>query len=97
MAWAVVSAFVIGALCAVRLPILIFTLLVSVMTVAFALTGIVLGYAMPTVLMWSFLLLVALEAGCAGMNGLFFLLYARKRVAKREASPLEATSKYSPD
>ncbi|WP_105426788.1 hypothetical protein [Neorhizobium tomejilense] len=95
MTWALVIAFIIGLLCAARLPILIFTLFVLAVVIVLATTAIVLDYSISDTLTWAFLAAVALEAGCVAMNGIFYLLYVRRRVNGREQSSLGANSKYS--
>ncbi|CDZ40587.1 Hypothetical protein NGAL_HAMBI1145_54560 [Neorhizobium galegae bv. officinalis] len=95
MTWVLVIAFIIGLLCAARLPILIFTLFVLAVVIVLATTAIVLDYSISDALTWAFLVTVALEAGCVAMNGIFYLLYVRRRVNGRERSSLGANSKYT--
>lgn len=95
MTWVLVIAFIIGLLCAARLPILIFTLFVLAVVIILATTAIVLDYSISDALTWAFLVAVTLEAGCVAMNGIFYLLYVRRRVNEREQSSLGANSKYS--
>ncbi|MBP2561343.1 membrane protein implicated in regulation of membrane protease activity [Neorhizobium galegae] len=95
MTWDLVIAFIIGLLCAVRLPILIFTLVVLVVIVVLTVTAIVLGNSLFEALTWAFLVAAALEAGCVAMNGIFYLLYVRRHVNERKQSPLEVNSKFS--
>jgi hypothetical protein len=95
MTWDLVIAFIIGLLCAVRLPILIFTLVVLVIIIVLAATAIVLGNSVFEALIWAFLVAAALEAGCVAMNGIFYMLYVRKHVNERKHTQLGVDSKYS--
>ncbi|WP_105431318.1 hypothetical protein [Neorhizobium sp. T6_25] len=95
MTWVLVIAFIIGLLCAARLPILIFTLFVLAVVIVLATTAIVLDYSISDAVTLAFLVAVALEAGCVAMNGIFYLLYVRRRVNERERSSLGANSKYT--
>ncbi len=95
MTWDLVIAFIVGLLCAARLPILIFTLVILAVVIILATAAVVLDYSVSDALTWAFLVAVALEAGCVAMNGIFYLLYVRRRVNEREQSSLGVNSKYS--
>ncbi|CDN58103.1 Hypothetical protein RG1141_PA12710 (plasmid) [Neorhizobium galegae bv. officinalis bv. officinalis str. HAMBI 1141] len=95
MTWDLVIAFIVGLLCAARLPILIFTLVVLAVVIILATAAIVLDYSVSDALTWASLVAVALEAGCVAMNGIFYFLYVRRRVNEREQSSLGVNSKYS--
>lgn len=97
MTWALVISFILGAVCALRLPILIFTLVTLVVIFLFAASAIGMGYTVATAAMWAILLTVAIEAGYVAMHGVFYLLYVRKREFDRKRTPLEVNSKYSAD
>jgi hypothetical protein len=97
MVWALVISFIIGAFCAVRLSILIFTLIVLLVILLFAVSAIGIGYTTATTAIWAILLTAALEAGYVAMHGVFYLLYVRKREFEGKQPPLEVNSKYSAD
>jgi len=93
--WALALSFLVGAVCAVRLPVLLFTVIVVIVVVAFA-SFISAGSTVERVV-WAFTHAGALEAGYLFVHCLFYLVYVRRaaRVGKRPAA--EMTSKYSPD
>ncbi|KKX24482.1 hypothetical protein [Rhizobium sp. LC145] len=89
MTWALVISFIIGAFCAIRLPILIFTLIVILVVFVFALTGIGLGYSLPTIAFWSFLLVASLEAGCAATHAFFYVMFVRRQAIEKKRTAIK--------
>ena len=95
MAWALVISFIIGALCAIRLPILIFTLIVALVVVVFSLTGAALGYSFSTIANWSVLLASALEAGCMATHAFFYVAFVRRKSVEKKRSSIKMASNIS--
>ncbi len=92
MGWAIAVCFVIGAVCALRLPVLIFALIVAVVIAAYFFIGISAGWQVAHTLAWSAVIGVALEAGYLSTHGAFYILYVRS--AKRDRAHRQIQSKY---
>jgi hypothetical protein len=97
MPWALAVSFVVGAICAVRLPVLIFTLIVVFVMIAFAAASMTMGNSVLATALWSLAYAAMLEAGYIFVHGLFYLFYVKRaaRGSKRPSS--EIRSKYSSD
>ncbi len=93
MGWAIAVCFVIGAVCALRLPVLIFALIVAVVIAAYFFIGITAGWELVPTLAWSAVIGVALEAGYLLTHGAFYVLYVRS--AKKNRAHQQIQSKYN--
>lgn len=78
MAWTLTVSFLVGAILAVRMPVLIFTLIVLGVMVAYALTSVSTGTSVLISVACAFLFAAVLEAGYLCSHGLFYLLYVRQ-------------------
>jgi hypothetical protein len=97
MAWALVISFIIGAICGVRVPVLIFTLIVILVIAVFVATGLGLGYPIFQVFYWSVLLAAVIEAGYAAAHGVLYLFYVNGRSRREKRAAIAMKSKYSSD
>ncbi|MEZ2218587.1 hypothetical protein [Rhizobium sp. RCC_161_2] len=77
MAWGLVLSFAVGALCALRVPILHFTIIVLAIMVGYAAMQIGTGSSVTDILLWSALLAVVLEAGYVFPHLLFYVVYVK--------------------
>lgn len=97
MAWALVISFIIGAICGVRVPVLIFTFIIILVIAVFVATGLGLGYPTFQVFYWSVLLAAVLEAGYAVTHGLLYLIYVKGMSRREKRAGIAMKSKYSSD
>lgn len=96
--WALIVSFVVGAVCAVRLPVLIFTLMVSLVAIVFAAISLHAGTSLASTAIWTLVYAAALEIGYVLAHGLLYFLYIkRSERASRQQPPLDLPSKYSSD
>ncbi|WP_028747161.1 hypothetical protein [Rhizobium mesoamericanum] len=95
MPWAIAVSFLVGAICAVRLPVLLFTLIVALIVVVFAVIGHGLGNSFATVAVWAIIYAAALEAGYLFVHWLFYLFYVKRTAQKTKQASPEIRSKYS--
>lgn len=77
MAWGLIVSFVVGALCALRVPILLFTIIVLIVMVGYALSNIGSGSSALDILVWSFILAAVLEAGYIFPRMLLYVIYVK--------------------
>ncbi|EJK86703.1 hypothetical protein MOV66_06210 [Agrobacterium sp. SHOUNA12C] len=77
MAWGLVLSFAVGALCALRVPILHFTILVLAIMVGYAVMNIGTASSAIEVFSWTALLAVILEAGYVFPHLLFYVVYVK--------------------
>ncbi|MBB3569114.1 hypothetical protein [Rhizobium sp. BK491] len=77
MAWGLIVSFVVGALCALRVPILLFTIIVLIVMVGYALSNIGSGSSALDILAWSFILAAVLEAGYIFPRVLLYVIYVK--------------------
>ncbi|MGV1760061.1 hypothetical protein [Rhizobium sp. P44RR-XXIV] len=77
MAWGLIISFAVGVLCALRVPILHFTIIVLIVMVGYSLANI--GSANSTLdnIGWSFVLAAVLEAGYIFPHVLLYLVYVK--------------------
>ncbi|HEY0122522.1 MAG TPA: hypothetical protein VGC14_12320 [Rhizobium sp.] len=87
MAWGLVLSFVVGALCALRVPILHFTIVVLAIMVGYAVMNIGTGSSVTEICAWSALLAVVLEAGYLFPHLLFYVVYVKLLGRDRRRSP----------
>ena len=97
MPWALLISFAIGALCAARIPVLHFTILVSAVMIAYSVIGIASGGAIMDTFLWCAAYAVLLEAGYMFSHLLYYMIVAKaaKRDGEEPASKLR--SRTSPD
>ena len=77
MAWGLIVSFVVGALCALRVPILLFTIIVLVVMVGYALSNIGSDSSALDIAAWSFILAAVLEAGYIFPHLLLYIIYVK--------------------
>lgn len=77
MAWGLIVSFVVGALCALRVPILLFTIIVLIVMVGYALSNIGSGSSALDIIAWSFILAAVLEAGYIFPRMLLYVIYVK--------------------
>lgn len=87
MAWGLVLSFAVGALCALRVPILHFTIIVVAIMVGYAVMNIGTSSSVTEILAWSMLLAIVLEAGYVFPHLLFYLVYVKLLGRDRPRSP----------
>ncbi|CCM78313.1 hypothetical protein [Rhizobium mesoamericanum] len=63
MGWALVVSFLIGAICALRMPVLIFTLIVVAVLIAYTGVSLSTGSPFTHAIGWGFIFVSVLEAG----------------------------------
>lgn len=90
--WALTLSFLVGAVCAVRLPVLLFTVIVVIVVVAFA--SFITASSTTETVIWAFIYAGVLEAGYLFVHCLFYLVYVRRAARTNKRSPAEMTSKY---
>lgn len=94
MAWTVAVSFAVGALCGLRVPVLIFALLVLLVMSVFVIASIGSGHPALTTAMWVFIYGAVLEAGYVLVHGLLYLFYVKGRAKNKEPSNLKIRSKF---
>lgn len=77
MAWGLIISFAVGVLCALRVPILHFTIIVLIVMVGYAIANIGSGNSVLAVIGWSFILAAVLEAGYIFPHVLFYVVYVK--------------------
>ncbi|QND45352.1 hypothetical protein HB780_06270 (plasmid) [Rhizobium lusitanum] len=87
MAWGLVLSFAVGALCALRVPILHFTIIVLAIVVGYAVMNIGTGSSAIEIISWAALLAVILEAGYIFPHLLFYVVYVKLLGRERRRSP----------
>ncbi|OCJ07880.1 hypothetical protein A6U87_11465 [Rhizobium sp. AC44/96] len=97
MPWSLLVLFLVGAVCAVRLPILHFTLVVVIVIAGYALASIGSAKSGIEVFVWSALYAGALEGGYILANCLFYLVFVKFFARKYKRPPSNLNSKYSQD
>ncbi|RZI60640.1 MAG: hypothetical protein EOP14_00420 [Pseudomonas sp.] len=98
MIWALVLSASIGAICAVRLPIVIFTFISTVVVIGFMIIAALARLSALEVLGWAFLLSIALAAGCMITHLLLYALYVRgRRESEDKQSAPELDPRYTRD
>ncbi len=94
MPWAIAVAFLVGAVSAVRLPVLIFTLIVALVVAVFAVTSYGLGASIVSSALWGLAYAAALEAGYVFAHCLFYMVYVRRSSREDKQTPAKMTSRY---
>ncbi|RDJ03288.1 hypothetical protein [Rhizobium grahamii] len=87
--------FVLGAVSALRMPILVFTLVVMVVMAAYAIFSVVAGMSSIMAFGWSMALASMLEAGYIFTHTVLYLVYVRR--ADETRAPRKIQSKYTAD
>ena len=77
MAWGLIVSFVVGALCALRVPILLFTIIVLIVMAGYAFANIGSGSSALDIALWSFILAAVLEAGYIFPRLLLYIIYVK--------------------
>lgn len=95
MPLAIALAFLVGAVCAVRLPVLIFTLVVALVVFVFGIINYGIGNPLVSSALWALAYAAALEAGYVFAHCLFYLLYVRRSIRHEKQAPNEIRSKYT--
>jgi len=97
MGWALVVSFLIGAICALRVPVLIFTLIVLVVMIAYAGVSYSTGSPFTHAIAWGFVFAVVLEAGYVFTHVFLHAFYTRLASDAEKRAPQEAHPKYPAD
>ncbi|MBB3399616.1 MULTISPECIES: hypothetical protein [unclassified Rhizobium] len=97
MGWALVISFLIGAVCALRVPVLIFTLIVLVVMIAYAGASYFAGSPVLNAFAWGFVFAVVLEAGYVFAHVVLHAFYARRASDTEKRAPQQAQPKYPAD
>lgn len=93
--WGLLVSFLIGAVCAIRLPILHFTLIVIAGILVFACSA---AYESSAgIFLWCLAYAALMQIGYVFSNYIFHLIYARAHVRQRRNFSPVMRSKYSPD
>jgi len=95
MGWAFAICFVIGAICALRLPILIFTLIVVFVMLGYAIVGVTTGSGILAAIAWAMALATLLEAGYLFTHAILYCVYTRRASGARSSRKIQ--SKYTAD
>lgn len=77
MAWGLIISFAVGVLCALRVPILHFTIIVLIVMFGYAIASVGSGSSALGIIGWSFILAAALEAGYIFPHVLFYIVYVK--------------------
>ncbi|MDM9625165.1 hypothetical protein QTL95_04595 [Rhizobium sp. S152] len=97
MGWALVISFLIGAVSALRVPVLIFTLIVLVVLIVYTGIGYTTGSPILNAIAWGFVFAFVLEAGYVFTHVLLHSLYTRRASDNENRAPQQAQSKYPVD
>ncbi|MBW9118009.1 hypothetical protein JNB88_30805 [Rhizobium cauense] len=97
MGWALVISFLIGAICGLRVPVLIFTLIVLVVMVAYAVVSYSTGSTVVQAIAWGFVLAAVLEAGYVFTHVLLHAFYTRRASDTEKPAARQSQSKYPAD
>ena len=97
MLWALPICFAIGALCALKIPVLHFAIVVMAVMAVYTIACVLSGGPVVASLLWMVLFAVSLEAGYVFDHLIAYLTATRvtKQEVKTSASKLR--SRYSPD
>lgn len=95
MPWALLISFVVGALCAARIPVLHFTILVLAVMIAYAFIGTSSGGGVIDRVLSCAAYAVLLEAGYMFSHLLYYLIVAK--LIKRDNKASKLQSRTSPD
>ncbi|MDI7862986.1 hypothetical protein MRS76_13565 [Rhizobiaceae bacterium n13] len=97
MDWALAVSFVIGAICAVRMPVLIFTLIVVAVMFVYAGASYSSGTSVVHAIAWGVALAAVLQAGYVFTHVLLYFFYTRRSADAHKRAPQDIRSKYSAD
>lgn len=97
MEWAIAVSFLIGVICALRMPVLIFTLTVLIVMIAYAIASYSIGSSLLQSVAWSLAFAVVLEAGYLSGHGILYCLYSQRTEGGRRRLWQKVHSKYSAD
>lgn len=97
MGWALAVSFIIGAVCGLRMPVLIFTLVVLGVMIVYASISYSAGVPLARAIAWGFVFAAVLEAGNIFTHLLLYVFYTRRADGARKRTPQEMQSKYPAD
>ncbi|KQV70495.1 hypothetical protein ASC90_09460 [Rhizobium sp. Root1220] len=97
MGWEFVVAFLVGAACALRMPVLVFTIVVLIVLIAYAAASYTTGSSALSSMIWAFIFAAVLEAGYLVSHGILYLVYVKGAGRERKRSSADVSSKYSAD
>jgi hypothetical protein len=97
MEWAAAVSFLIGVVCALRMPVLVFTIAVLIVMIAYAIASYSIGSTLLQSVAWSVAFAVVLEAGYLFGHGILYCLYSRRTAGGRRRVWQKIQSKYSAD
>jgi uncharacterized membrane protein len=97
MGWALAISLLIGAVCALRVPVLIFALLVLAVLAIYAVVSYTTGNTLWYAIGWGIAFAVALEAGYVLTHVLLHAFYARRVDNAEKRAPQGTRSKFPAD
>ncbi|WP_112436873.1 hypothetical protein [Rhizobium sp. AN80A] len=97
MGWALVISLLIGAICALRVPVLVFALLVIAVLVIYAVVSYSSGSTLWHAVLWGGAFAVMLEAGYVLTHVLLHAFYTRRVDNDEKRTPQGANPKYPAD
>jgi uncharacterized protein YqgC (DUF456 family) len=97
MHWGLLVSFLIGALCAIRLPALHFMLVVIMGISAYALIYQGSYSSNGNLILWCIIYAAMLQVGYVFSNFIFYLIYSRAGSRERGNFSAFMRSRYSPD
>ena len=97
MGWALATCLLIGAVCALRVPILVFALIAFTVMLIYAVVSYSGGSTALQAVGWGFVFAAVLQTGYVLSYWLIYLLYSRRAAKDRVAPSGKMHSKYSRD
>jgi uncharacterized membrane protein len=97
MVWAVILSLIVGAVCAVWLPILIYTIAAAVLVIGCTVAGFIAGLGAMEIAGRAFFLTLALASGCIAAHVGLYLVYVRRKATSEKRNEVEIGSKYLSD
>jgi hypothetical protein len=86
-----------GVACALRMPVLIFTLIVLIVMIAYAIASYSIGSSLLQSVAWGLAFAVLLEAGYLSGHGILYCLYSRRTAGRRRRLWRKIHSRYPAD
>ncbi|KGE01594.1 hypothetical protein [Rhizobium sp. YS-1r] len=97
MGWTFAVCVLIGAVCALRMPILVFAIVAFIVMAVYAAMSYAAGSTAWQAIGWGFLFAALLEAGYVVSYWLLYFFYSRRTAGKRETASRKVQSRYSAD
>jgi hypothetical protein len=97
MEWAAAISFLIGVVCALRMPVLVFTITVLIVMIVYAIASYSTGSTLVQSVAWGLAFAVVLEAGYLFGHAILYGLYSRRTADGRRRVWQKVQSKYSAD